>query len=141
METDLFGSLPSHWNVLPLGEICKKSGGGVQTGPYGSQLHASDYVPVGIPFVMPQNIGDNQISTRIGIARITSNDAERLGRYALRKGDILYSRRGDVKRRALIRDREDGWVWQQVQDACVEYALLLRRKFNRIAKCALYACY
>jgi type I restriction enzyme S subunit len=28
----------------------------------------------------------------------------------LRKGDIVYSRRGDVERRALVREREDGWL-------------------------------
>ncbi|MEO0487922.1 MAG: restriction endonuclease subunit S, partial [Cyanobacteria bacterium J06659_2] len=106
---DLFEVLPSHWEILPLGEACSKQGGNIQTGPFGSQLHASDYVPVGIPFVMPQNIGDNRILTN-GIARITPADVERLNKYSLRKGDIIYSRRGDVKRRALIRGKEDGWM-------------------------------
>jgi type I restriction enzyme S subunit len=106
---ELFDALPSHWEVLPLGDVCSKGGGNVQTGPFGSQLHASDYVPVGIPFVMPQNIGDNRILTD-GVARITQTDAERLSRYSLRQGDIIYSRRGDVKRRALVRDEEEGWM-------------------------------
>jgi type I restriction enzyme, S subunit len=106
---ELFDALPSHWEVLPLGDVCSRGGGNVQTGPFGSQLHASDYVPVGIPFVMPQNIGDNRILTD-GVARVTPTDAERLSRYSLKQGDILYSRRGDVKRRALVRDQEDGWM-------------------------------
>src|SRR5919109_405836 len=45
-----------------------------------------------------------------GIARITLEDAQRLSRYLVRQGDIVYSRRGDVERRALIRAREDGWL-------------------------------
>jgi restriction endonuclease S subunit len=56
---------------------------------------------------MPQNIGDNRI-VEDGIARITVEDAQRLNRYLVRAGDIVYSRRGDVERRALVRDHEDG---------------------------------
>jgi hypothetical protein len=47
---------------------CAKGGGEVQTEPFGTQLHASDYVPIGIPSIMPLNIGDNRIVLD-GIAR------------------------------------------------------------------------
>jgi type I restriction enzyme S subunit len=97
------------WRVTTLGELCRAGGGDIQTGPFGSQLHASDYVPSGIPSVMPQNIGDNVI-VEDGIARITSDDAVRLSRYLLREGDIVYSRRGDVERRALVRPEQSGWL-------------------------------
>ncbi|GLW08729.1 specificity protein S [Microtetraspora sp. NBRC 13810] len=97
------------WITTTLGELCAAGGGNIQTGPFGSQLHASDYVPFGIPSVMPQNIGDN-IIIEDGIARITTEDAARLSRYLLRDGDIVYSRRGDVERRALVRPSEDGWL-------------------------------
>lgn len=106
MREALF-SIPYHWLPTTLGEACKRGGGDIQTGPFGSQLHAADYVPAGIPSIMPQNIGDNRISED-GIARITDEDAQRLSRYLVRPGDIVYSRRGDVERRALIRDHEDG---------------------------------
>ncbi len=58
---------------------------------------------------MPQNIGENRV-VRDGIAQISTEDADRLSRYCVRKGDIVYSRRGDVERRALIRETEDGWL-------------------------------
>lgn len=105
----LFDLRVDGWEYTSLGEICAKGHGGVQTGPFGSQLHASDYVPTGIPSIMPQNIGDNRI-VRDGIARITNEDAARLSRYRVRVGDIIYSRRGDVERRALVRQEEDGWL-------------------------------
>ncbi len=105
----LIEPLPPGWEATTLGEACRHGGGDIQTGPFGSQLHASDYVPEGIPTIMPQNIGDNRV-IQDGIARITPQDAERLARYRLREGDIVYSRRGDVERRALIRKREDGWL-------------------------------
>ncbi|MCA3228885.1 MAG: restriction endonuclease subunit S [Burkholderiales bacterium] len=106
---ELVGPAPRGWEYTTLGAACQRGGGDIQTGPFGSQLHASDYVPVGIPSIMPQNIGDNRI-VEDGIARITSADADRLRRYLVRTGDIVYSRRGDVERRALVREREDGWL-------------------------------
>lgn len=105
----LIGLVPVNWKQLPLGDVCRFGGGDIQTGPFGSQLHASDYVPIGIPSVMPQNIGDNKI-IEDGIVRITPADAQRLNRYLLKPGDIVYSRRGDVERRALVREHEDGWL-------------------------------
>lgn len=98
-----------------LGEIAL-----VQTGPFGSQLHASDYTPQGVPVVMPQNIGENRI-VEDSIARINDRDVERLGKHKLRHGDIIYSRRGDVERRALIRHGEAGWL-------CGTGCLLVRPK-------------
>lgn len=105
----LLGSAPDGWEYKSLGAACQGGGGSIQTGPFGSQLHASDYVPVGIPSIMPQNIGDNRI-VEDGIARITPKDAQRLSRYLVQAGDIVYSRRGDVERRALVRDHETGWL-------------------------------
>ncbi len=103
------GEIPEHWEFTTLGDVCQRGGGSIQTGPFGSQLHASDYVPEGIPSIMPTNIGDNRIVEN-GIVRITEDDANRLGQYRLRAGDIVYSRRGDVEKRALIRQREEGWL-------------------------------
>lgn len=106
---ELVGPAPKGWKYKTLGAACKDGGGDIQTGPFGSQLHASDYVPVGVPSIMPQNIGDNRI-IEDGIARITPEDARRLSRYLVRRGDIVYSRRGDVERRALVGHHEDGWL-------------------------------
>lgn len=92
-----------------LGEICDLVGGIIRTGPFGSQLHESDYQDDGVPVVMPKNIVDGGISVE-GIARIGQTDVARLAHHVLRKGDIVYGRRGDIGRQALIRDREDGWL-------------------------------
>ena len=105
----VIGEVPTHWEITTLGEVCRRGGGNIQTGPFGSQLHASDYVPVGVPSIMPTNIGENRI-VEDGIVRITEHDANRLGQHRLRTGDIVYSRRGDVEKRALIREREEGWL-------------------------------
>ncbi|MBE9172156.1 restriction endonuclease subunit S [Cyanobium sp. LEGE 06143] len=106
---ELVGPVPAGWEYTTLGAACQHGGGDIQTGPFGSQLHAADYVPIGIPSIMPLNIGDNRIVEN-GIARITPEDAKRLSRYLVRRGDIVYSRRGDVERCALVRNHEDGWL-------------------------------
>ncbi|MBL8207519.1 MAG: hypothetical protein JNM09_25025, partial [Blastocatellia bacterium] len=49
---DLTGN--AKWTTT-IGDVCDRFGGGVQTGPFGSQLHASDYSDEGTPVVMPQD--------------------------------------------------------------------------------------
>lgn len=101
--------MSSEWILTTLGEICSKQRGAIQTGPFGSQLHTSDYKEVGIPVVMPTNIGDGGIATN-GIARINQSDVERLQQHKLQLDDIVFSRRGDVTKNALIRSEEIGWL-------------------------------
>ena len=109
MPDGLLGSLPAGWAYTTLGEACVRSGGDIQTGPFGSQLHASDYVTDGTPAIMPTNIRDSRVNER-DIARIGREDLERLQRYRVQVGDIVYPRRGDVEKRALIGEQEDGWL-------------------------------
>ena len=101
-----------------LGVLVDSGQGFIQTGPFGSQLHAHDYVEDGVPVVMPQQLGDNEI-VRDGISHVTEQDRDRLARHVMREGDIVFSRRGDVTRRAYVADREDGWL-------CGTGCLLLR---------------
>jgi len=101
--------MASEWRETTLGEICGSQGGSIHTGPFGSQLHASDYKVTGIPVVMPANIGDNGIVEE-GIMRIGSEDADRLEQHKLNIGDVVFSRRGDVTRNALIQPHEVGWL-------------------------------
>lgn len=92
-----------------LGEVVRSTGGSLQTGPFGSQLHASDYQAEGTPLVMPFNMGDNVIRD-VGVARVSSEDVKRLARHRLRAGDIVFSRRGDVGRRSIVRPENEGWL-------------------------------
>jgi type I restriction enzyme S subunit len=109
MSSSAIYPYPEHWELTTLGQLCTDSGGGVQTGPFGSQLHAADYVDVGIPSIMPKNISIEGVSTE-DIARITKEDAQRLSKYLVKEGDIVYSRRGDVEKCSLITEKENGWL-------------------------------
>jgi type I restriction enzyme, S subunit len=112
------GLVPKGWECIDLAELTKRFEGSIQTGPFGSQLHASDYVESGVPVVMPKDIVNRRASTE-SVARIGAADADRLSRHKLQAGDIVFSRRGDVERHALITEREVGWL-------CGTGCLLLR---------------
>ena len=92
-----------------LGEICDKVEGIIQTGPFGSQLHQSDYRDKGTPVIMPKDLVGGKVSVE-SVARIGDEDVARLSRHQLKAGDIVYARRGDIGRRALITSREAGWM-------------------------------
>lgn len=108
-EDSELGEIPAGWNYSTLAAEAKRCGGFVQTGPFGSQLHAADYVEEGVPVVMPQDLNNRRISVD-RIVRVTDEMAQRLSRHRVKPGDVVYSRRGDVERHALVSDREAGWL-------------------------------
>ncbi len=103
------GWIPKEWEVKRLGAILKQCGGYLQTGPFGSQLHAHEYQHEGVPVVMPQDINDGVISTD-QIARIVERKAEELSRHRMRVGDIVIARRGELSRAAAIVESHEGWL-------------------------------
>jgi type I restriction enzyme S subunit len=99
----------SAWQETTLGEVCDAVHGLIQTGPFGSQLHQSDYSEHGVPVVMPKDIIEGRISSET-VARVSGDHVERLSRHKLSSGDIVYGRRGDIGRQALIRSEQEGWM-------------------------------
>ena len=91
-----------------LGRLCER-GSGIQIGPFGTQLHQSDYRSEGVPVVMPSNLGDNSISTD-QIATVSPDKADQLSQHRLHIGDIVLPRRGDLGRRALVSGEYEGWL-------------------------------
>ncbi|EGR0390800.1 restriction endonuclease subunit S [Vibrio vulnificus] len=100
------GMLPKGWDVKTLGNAINGSGF-IQTGPFGSQLHAYDYVDSGIPVVMPQDIVQGRISIE-KIAYITETKASSLSRHKLKLNDVIFSRRGDLTRSSFV-DVQNGY--------------------------------
>ena len=95
------------WTTATLRQLCV-SDGGIQTGPFGSQLHQSDYSDEGIPLVMPKNLATLRVSLD-SIARIPEFLANELGRHRMQRGDIVFGRRGEIGRRAYIGTRQTGY--------------------------------
>ncbi len=92
---------------VKLKDICVPNG--IQTGPFGSQLHQSDYSSTGIPVCMPVNLVEGFISEN-KIARVSDEHVKRLSRHRLNCGDLIYARRGDIGRSSLVRNKEKGWL-------------------------------
>lgn len=104
-----YGPIAKHFKCAKLIEVCTENG--VQTGPFGSQLHKKDYVSEGTPIFTVEHLGENRIIHDENMPRVTEADRKRLAKYSLRVGDIVFSRVGSVDCRALIRDEEDGWLF------------------------------
>lgn len=103
------GPIPKGWRAGDLAMLCADGGGFIQTGPFGSQLHASDYQAEGTPVVMPQDLEGRRISTE-RVARVGDAHVQRLSRHQLMVGDVVFSRRGDVGRHAAVTAEEAGWL-------------------------------
>lgn len=108
------------WRPTTIGELCDAGVATVQTGPFGSQLHASDYVPLGIPVVPTEAIRDRRI-LESDLPQIAAETANRLARHKLKAGDILFARRGvqATGHCALVLPEHEGWI-------CGTGAILLR---------------
>ena len=99
------GDVPEGWEVKKLRRFkCT-----VQTGPFGSQLHADEYITGGTPVVNPTHMVNYGI---VPSEDITVNDEilARLPHQRLRVGDVVFSRRGELGRCALVTEREAGWL-------------------------------
>jgi type I restriction enzyme, S subunit len=107
-HTKITDGVPSGWRIMELKAACLPISG-IQTGPFGSQLHQSDYSEAGIPVVMPKDIVGSLVSTD-SIARVPDEIRQRLARHILQVGDIVLARRGDIGRKAFINEREAGWL-------------------------------
>jgi len=103
------GETPEHWEVIRVKAIEGNSAEVVQTGPFGAQLHAADYVDDGVPLILIRNIANLRIDDA-NIPRISHEDAERLSMYRLEIGDIVFSRVGSIGRIALCTEQERGWL-------------------------------
>ena len=109
MKQTEYGEIPTHFRLEPLRDLCTREGG-IQTGPFGSQLHQRDYVADGTPIITVEHLGENHIIQE-DIPQVSDSDRNRLARYLLREGDIVFSRVGSVDRRAIVSRSEDGWLF------------------------------
>ena len=79
----------------------------IKTGPFGTQLKASEYVNVGTPVLNVRNLGFATVSTE-KLDMIGEETLARLSAHKLQKGDIVFGRKGAVERHAYISENEDG---------------------------------
>jgi len=99
------GEIPEHWEVSRLGFVALS----IQTGPFGSQLHAADYVDGKTPTVNPINIQNGRIVPDYQ-KTVDSETLKRLSRHKLKVGDLVFARRGELGRCGLVEKDAEGWL-------------------------------
>jgi type I restriction enzyme S subunit len=98
------GGIMKELRKIRLGELVD-----FQTGPFGTQFSASEYVNEGIPVINVKNIGVGMV-IRENLDYISEQARDRLSQHILKTGDIVFGRKGSVDRHAYIFQNENGWV-------------------------------
>jgi type I restriction enzyme S subunit len=92
------------WKKITLKDIAI-----VRVGPFGSSLHKNDYISGGTPLVNPIHMKDGQVVPAVDFS-VNQEKLNELRSYVLKEGDIVFARRGEIGRCALITDKEDGYL-------------------------------
>jgi type I restriction enzyme S subunit len=103
--SDLPFDLRSGWAPTTVDQVLLE----LQTGPFGSSLHQSDYLKGGTPVINPASI-QNGCLVPIDSMAVGSATLERLATFKLRKGDVVMARRGEMGRCAVVTEQEHGWL-------------------------------
>lgn len=93
------------WEKVKLGDIATC----IQPGPFGSQLHNSDYSKEGTPIIMPKDIVGGAI-VHSGLLKVSEEHVKRLSRHQVYEGNLIVARKGDVRKCAYITASENGWM-------------------------------
>ena len=92
------------WEVKKIGDLAL-----VKTGPFGSMLHKEDYICDGIPLVNPIHMKDYKIVPDLDFT-ISKEKASELENYLLKRNDVVFARRGDIGRCAIVSEAEQGFI-------------------------------
>lgn len=95
----------SEWKQCKLGGIAD-----VQTGPFGSQLKNEQYIIGGTPVVTVEHINNFRIKN-FDFPSVTESDKQRLSKYLLTEGDIIFTRVGSVDLSAYVKHHQNGWMF------------------------------
>ena len=102
-----FEGFTDPWEQRKLGEVAS-----IKTGPFGSLLHAEDYVVDGIPIVTTEHFKSGFLPDEIAdLPQVSESDRARLEQYSAIEGDILFSRVGSVDVNAQVTAAQSGWLF------------------------------
>lgn len=93
VEPDDLPTLPPGWIWAPLGLLGKDPFNTVQTGPFGAQLHNTDFRASGVPVVAVGNLTGTGLR-RDNLYFVDAAKATQLSRYDVWAGDLLFARSG-----------------------------------------------
>lgn len=82
----------------------------IQIGPFGAQLHRSDFVEAGVPVLNVGNVWPEGLRLDY-LDQVTEEKAKQLERYSIRTGDLLFARSGaTLGKVCLVTPQCDGWL-------------------------------
>ena len=128
-----FPEFQGEWEEHTIGEI-----GNIKNGPFGSVLHAEDYVEDGMPIVTTEHFKNGSLPvSKSGIPQVSEDDYKRLKGFRLEKNDIVFSRVGSVDINAHVDNLQDGWLFSgrvlrvrpiaSIDSQCFHYILSTER--------------
>lgn len=97
------------WDKILLGDLIKQGHAILQTGPFGTALKAEEYTSNGVPLISVREIRNGYIKIEDITPRVNKDIINRLPKFVLKKGDIVFARKGGVDRTAYINEKESGW--------------------------------
>ena len=124
-----FKEFQGEWEKKTIGEIST-----IKNGPFGSVLHAEDYVDEGMPIVTTEHFKNGNLPlSKNGIPQVSDDDYHRLRGYKLEKDDIVFSRVGSIDINAYVEQSQQGWLFsgrvlrvrpiKSVNSLCLHYIL------------------
>ena len=81
----------------------------IKVGPFGSLIHKKDYVSGGIPLVNPVQMNNGYI-VRDDSFSVSEETAKLLESYTLYTGDVVFARRGEIGRCAIVTENESNFI-------------------------------
>ena len=124
-----FPEFKGEWKKTTIGKIAT-----IKNGPFGSVLHAEDYVDEGMPIVTTEHFKNGNLPlSKNGIPQVSEDDYCRLKGYMLETDDIVFSRVGSVDINAHVEHVQQGWLFsgrvlrvrpiKSVNSLCLHYVL------------------
>ena len=93
LQTADLPSLPEGWTWAQFGYLGKDPFNTVQTGPFGAQLHNTEFTESGVPVIAVGNLTGTGFRTD-GLYFVSDAKAKQLARYDVWAGDLLFARSG-----------------------------------------------
>ena len=99
----------SEWTDTTVGALLEKEGADIQTGPFGTKLKASEYADEGVPVISVGEVRFGRLEVHEKTPLVPTTVTSRMPEYLLRRGDIVFGRKGAVERSGLVTSEQDGW--------------------------------
>ncbi len=97
------------WTDETLGDLISRDEAHLQTGPFGTALKASEYSEDGVPLISVREIREGFLQIVKDTPRVCEATTQRLPKFLLQQGDIVFGRKGAVDRNAVISFEQEGW--------------------------------